>query len=97
MHSCIKSARKLPPQTKVYATKQEKTLSWGQEKKKARNSRVQKNQGALCLGPVTGDKYALKESVKIAMNTYEALLEDWILCINNGWHDSWWSVEYSRI
>ena len=71
MHICMKSIGKLQLKVEKYESKEDRIMLLGQERKKARNGRVQKMQGAACSGLITIDKYALRGSVEI----YNAYLE----------------------
>ena len=71
MHICMKSIGKLQLKVEKYESKEDRIMLLGQERKKARNGRVQKMQGAACSGLITRDKYALRGSVEI----YNAYLE----------------------
>jgi len=61
MHICMKSIEKLQLKVEKYKSNEDRIMLPGQEKKKARNGRAQKMQGAARSGPITRDKYALRE------------------------------------
>ena len=69
MHICMKSIEKLQLKVEKYKSNEDRIMLPGQEKKKARNGRAQKMQGAARSGPITRDKYALRGSVEIC-NAY---------------------------
>ena len=65
----MKSIGKLQLKVEKYESKEDRIMLPGQERKEARNGRVQKMQGAACSGLITRDKYALRGSVEIC-NAY---------------------------
>ena len=69
MHICMKSIEKLQLKVEKYKSNEDRIMLPGQEKKKTRNGRAQKMQGAASSGPITRDKYALRGSVEIC-NAY---------------------------
>ena len=69
MHIYTKTLRKLQLKIEKYESKEDQIMSTGQEKKKVRNGRAQRMQGAARSGPITRDKYALRGSVEIC-NAY---------------------------